>query len=620
MILFIFNYFNLHYFCLIQQLILLKIKEHNTNPKTSIAVIPFVNISNDKNNEYFSDGITEEIINALTTIKELKVIARTSSFAYKGKNIDVREIGKQLNVSSILEGSIRKSTNKIRITAQLIETQSGTHYWSKNFDRELVDIFELQDEISLLIANEIRNNFGYFEIQEHLVNNTTKKVEAYELYLKGRYHQLQWTPEALNLAIKCYNKAISLDSNYAKAYYANVQCYELLCTWGYMSKKDGTEKALLHLIKAKEIDNHLPEYPLTYVNKCFWRDWDFSSTYQYIKDVLAINPNHVDALDTMVKLFMAHGYFDEAIFYGKKLLEIDPLSANNQYIFANIYYYKGDFDITLHHITKAINLRPDFDLAYHKKAVCLIALNKKELLKNEFQSNPAWEKIQLLNEVVNENRNSLPKEVLSKFLSNHLDREQLTLFELFILANTEYTNDAFELLKEFVIQKRGQILNYKQEPLLKPLRKFKDFYSLHVSNFSMDKIIEKQKTTDTTKALLLEEELKELENKLTTYFNEEKPYLDASLSLNTVAEILEISTNKTSFLINEVIGMNFNEYMNSFRLKHFKKIALLTENKNITLLGLAFESGFNSKTVFNNFFKKHENTTPSIWLKANKKV
>lgn len=598
---------------------MLEIKEHNTNPRTSIAVIPFVNMSNDEDNEYFSDGITEEIINALTTIKELKVIARTSSFTYKGKNIDVREIGKQLNVTSILEGSIRKSANKIRITAQLIETQSGTHYWSKNFDRELTDIFELQDEISLLIANEIRNNFGFFEIQEHLVNNSTKKIEAYEQFLKGRFNQLQWTPDALKKAIQFYNEATFLDANYAKAYYGNVQCYELLTTWGYMSKEEGTEKTLLNLMKAKEIDTHLPEYPMSYVNKCFWREWDFTSTYNYIKDVLAINPNHVDALDTMVKLFMAHGYFNEAIFYGKKLLEIDPLSANNQYIFGNIYYYKGDFDITLHHITKAIQLRPDFDLAYHKKAVCLIALNKKEQLENEFQSNPLWEKIQLLNEAVNENRSSLDKEVLSNFLSNHLKRDQLTLFELFILANTEYTKEAFELLKEFVAQKRGQIVNYKQEPLLKPLRKFNDFYNLHISNFSIDKIVDNHKTTETAKPLLLDDEQKELQNKLATYFNEEKPYLDVSLSLSTISEILEISTNKASFLINEVIGMNFNEYVNSYRLRHFKNIALLPENDNITLLGLAFESGFNSKTVFNTFFKKHENTTPSTWLKMNKK-
>ena len=584
----------------------------------SIAVLPFVNMSNDIDNEYFCDGITEEIINALTKINPLKVIARTSSFAFKGKDIDIRKIGEQLNVNTILEGSIKKSKDKVRITAQLIDVKDGSHYWSKRFDRELIDIFDLEDEISLSIADEIRNNFGHFEVKDHLIEQPTNNIDAYQLFLKGRFHQLQWTPDALKKAIQFYNEAISLDINYAKAYYSNVQCYELLITWGYMGKEEGTEKAFLNLMKAKEIDTKLPEHPMCYVSKCFWREWDFKFTYYYLNDVLAINPNHTDALDVMVKLFMSHGHFNKAVFYGKKLLEIDPLSANNQYIFANIHYYKGDFDIALHHITKAIQLRPDFDLAYHKKAVCIIALNNRKQLENEFQSNPLWEKIQLLNEAVNENRKSLSKEVLSSYLSNHLKRDQLTLFELFILANTNYTKEAYELLKQFVAQKRGQILNYKQEPLLKPLRAFNDFYKLHISNFSINEIVDTQKTAETSKPLLLEEEQKELQTKLTVYFNEEKPYLDASLSLNTIAKKLEISTNKVSFLINEFIGMNFNQYVNSYRLNHFKTIALDLRNSHLTILGLAYDSGFNSKTVFNSCFKKYENTTPSIWLKENK--
>ena len=130
----------------------------------SIAVLPFVNMSADPDNEYFSDGITEEIINALTTIQGLKVIARTSSFAFKGKNIDVRTIGNQLGVTTVLEGSVRKVSNRVRITAQLISTDDGSHIWSKNFDREMKDIFGLKAEISLLIADQIRENFGYLEI------------------------------------------------------------------------------------------------------------------------------------------------------------------------------------------------------------------------------------------------------------------------------------------------------------------------------------------------------------------------------------------------------------------------------------------------------------------------
>ncbi|MCB0669824.1 MAG: AraC family transcriptional regulator, partial [Saprospiraceae bacterium] len=148
-------------------------------------------MSADPDNEYFSDGITEEIINALTTIRGLKVIARTSSFAFKNRNIDVRTIGNQLGVTMVLEGSVRKAKNRVRITAQLVSTSDGSHFWSRNFDRDLEDIFSLQDEVSLLIADQIRENFGHFEIQDHLVEAPTKNMEAYQLYLKGRYHQLK---------------------------------------------------------------------------------------------------------------------------------------------------------------------------------------------------------------------------------------------------------------------------------------------------------------------------------------------------------------------------------------------------------------------------------------------
>ena len=165
----------------------------------SIAVLPFVNMSANPDNEYFSDGITEEIINALTTIQGLKVIARTSSFAFKGKNVDIRAIGNQLGVNTILEGSVRKVKSRVRITAQLINTKDGTHFWSKNFDRELTDIFALQDEISLLIADKIRENFGHMDIQDHLVPTKAVNIESYELYLKGRYFFFKWNLVLLHL-------------------------------------------------------------------------------------------------------------------------------------------------------------------------------------------------------------------------------------------------------------------------------------------------------------------------------------------------------------------------------------------------------------------------------------
>ena len=175
----------------------------------SIAVLPFVNMSSDPENEYFSDGVTEEIINALTGIRELKVTARTSSFAFKNRQVDVRHVGNQLGVSTVLEGSIRKIKDRVRISSQLIRTDDGFHIWSEKYDRELVDIFELQDEISLEIAEQIRENFGHLEIKERLVDAPTDNIEAYNLYLKARYNHLRWDAEGIENGMKYYDQCIS---------------------------------------------------------------------------------------------------------------------------------------------------------------------------------------------------------------------------------------------------------------------------------------------------------------------------------------------------------------------------------------------------------------------------
>ncbi|WBX71073.1 helix-turn-helix domain-containing protein [Tenacibaculum retecalamus] len=584
----------------------------------SIAVLPFVNMSNDIDNEYFSDGVTEEIINALTKIEGLKVIARTSSFSFKGKNIDVRKVGKQLNVATLLEGSIRKSNNKVRITAQLIDAKVGTHYWSKNFDRELLDIFQLQDEISLLIANEVRNNFGHFEIQDHLVTKTTNSIKAYEFYLKGRFHQLQWTPNSLLIAIENYNKAIATDANYAKAYYANLQCYGLLAMWGYMPQNEAMEFAISNFLKAKELDTQLPEYPLSFVGRAFWGEWDFKIAYEYIHKVLAINPNHIDGLEAMVELFIANGFFDEALIYAKKLLEVDPLSANNLYTLAHIYYYKKQYKKALEIIKQAIQIKSNLELANHLYIFCLIWLNRKQEFNEAVNNQELSELLKILYGVINEVNFAIPDHLINDLINPKDDHKLLSPLELFILANSKnYQEKAFALLEKYINQKRGQLINYRQEPLLETLQEFPDFKNLHQSNlfYSDIKLTTKEKIKD--KSIIAKGEQENFKVKLKNYFSKDKPYLNPQLTLHLLAEEIEIHPNKLSFLINEIMGINFNEFTNHYRLNYFKTLALNPKMKHITILGLAYDSGFNSKSVFNTYFKKTEGLTPSQWVKSN---
>ena len=202
----------------------------------SIAVLPLENLSSDPENEYFSDGMTEEIINALSKIEGLKVTARTSSFVFKEVKKDVRHIGNDLGVSLVLEGSVRKSGNNVRITTQLIRTDNGFHLWSENFDRKLNDIFALQDEISLLVADRIRENFGHFQIDDSLVSAPTSNIQAYEFFLQGRFFFFTWNLPDIEKAITYFQQSIQLDPKFDKPYFGISFCYSLLGSWKYMSK------------------------------------------------------------------------------------------------------------------------------------------------------------------------------------------------------------------------------------------------------------------------------------------------------------------------------------------------------------------------------------------------
>lgn len=588
----------------------------DNNTDKSIAVLPFVNMSSDPENEFFSDGITEEIINALTSINGLKVIARTSSFSFKNNNTDIREIGSMLGVTNILEGSVRKSSNRVRITAQLINTHDGTHYWSKNFDRELNDIFELQDEISLLIADQIRENFGHFDIQEHLIEAPTKNIDAYELFLKGHYFQLKWDPQSIGQAIELYELSVKKDPSFVRSYYGLVQSYGLMAAWGYLPQEKGFEKAINNFMIAQDLDKTLPDYGMSFVGRTFWMEWDFQITYEQLKKTLSDHPHYTNALEAMAELFIAHGLFDKAIEYIDIALAVDPLSANHFYTLGHIYYYQKDYTKAYELIKKALVVNPNFTLALELKALCLIWLNQKE----EFEKLIADDvnkkiKIMLFN-VINDNM-PIATETVEEWKNAADDQKQMVTYELYILANSRHKQAAFELLMKYIEQKRGQIINFRVDPLLQSLYEIQNLNELYASNLKIEEIHSAKTSLQTKENTKIDKELLNTHyQNLLEYIIKEQPHLDAQLSLNDLASLVNMHPNKLSYLINEQSDKNFNEFINYYRLEHFKEIALDKANQHLTILGLAYESGFNSKTVFNTFFKKTEGTTPSSWLKS----
>lgn len=587
----------------------------------SIAVLPFVNMSADPENEYFSDGITEEIINALTTVKGLKVIARTSSFAFKNKNIDVRTIGEQLGVSTVLEGSVRKANNRVRITAQLISTNDGTHFWSKNFDRDLEDIFAVQDEISLQIADQIRENFGHLNIQEHLIEAPTQNMEAYDLYLKGRYQHLMWDGPGIANAIALYEQCVAIDPTFALPYFGLAYCYAMAGSWG--NDKDLLQLSEENLRKGFKL--HKQSY-VGYFSKAtlsFWGHWDFINGHKYFQKAIELNPSYTEAEEGLCELYTAVGYFEKALWHTDNILKINPLSPNHYFTKANIHYLNGDYPKALECIETSLSINPDFTHPIALKQLCLILSKDYEKLDNFLSQNPLGERpeeCRVLYKLVH------PEEKIDVDISrvSLMIKEDfggaLFPWQLFLLVHLEKHEMALDYLEENIGMRTGQIINFMNIPLLKPLHAYQRFQDLQQAAFREELLPtdpEKQLRIDPPKALMSAAEIDMVLEIFEKGMKEEKWFLNPSLSLRSLAENVHISSNKLSWLLNERVGQNFNEYINSFRVEDFKKKALNPANSHLTLLALAYESGFNSKSVFNTYFKKMEGMTPKAWLKSN---
>ena len=356
----------------------------------SIAVLPFVNMSADPENEYFSDGITEEIINALTTVKGLKVIARTSLFAFKNKNIDVRTIGDQFGVSIVLEGSVRKAKNRVRITAQLISTNDGTHFWSKNFDRDLEDIFVLQDEISLRIADQIRENFGHLDIQEHLIEAPTQNIEAYNLYLKGRYQHLMWDGQGIANAIEHYEECVAIDSSFTLPYFGLAYCYAMAGSWG--NNKDLLQLSEEYLNKGFHLSKQSYIGYFSKATLSFWGQWDFINGHDFFQKAIELNPSYTEAEEGLCELYTAVGFFEKALWHADNILKINPLSPNHYFTKANIHYLNEDYTKALECIETSLSINPDFTHPIALKQLCLILLKDYEKLNDLLSQTPLAER------------------------------------------------------------------------------------------------------------------------------------------------------------------------------------------------------------------------------------
>jgi serine/threonine protein kinase/Flp pilus assembly protein TadD len=350
----------------------------------SIAVLPFTNMSANPEQEYFCDGMAEEIINSLTKIKDLRVVARTSAFSFKGKNLDIREIGKQLNVGKVLEGSVRIAGNRIRITAQLINVADGYHLWSDRYDRELEDVFAIQDDVTMAIVDNLKLKLVSQE-KAAVLKRDTDNVEAYNLYLKGSHYFRMYGGTGFDEAIDCYQQALRKDPAYSMAYYGLSEIYVSMTYWGNVPPKEAIPKAKAYAKKALEIDNTNAEAHgiLGFIHTM--HDWDWKAAEQKIKQALDFSPN--SAINRMYYSWLLSNLekHEEAIVEAMRAQVLDPISSLINAFVGLTFFFPGQFDRAVEELQKVTKMNPDSYLAHYHLGMVYSAQSNMEGATAEYE-------------------------------------------------------------------------------------------------------------------------------------------------------------------------------------------------------------------------------------------
>jgi serine/threonine protein kinase/Tfp pilus assembly protein PilF len=336
----------------------------------SIAVLPFANLSPDPENEYISDGLADELISALMKLEMLRVVARTSSFQFKGKSLDIREIGEKLNVRHVVEGTVRRAGNRLRITAQLINVADGYQMWSERFDREMEDIFAVQDEI----AGAIVENLKVKLVGEAapLIRRHTRNLEAYNLYLKGRFYWMKRHRQGIQKAVECFQAALKADPNYALAYSGLADYFGTVSFYGAVPPADIEPKAQAMARKALELDPSLPEAHMAWANYKMMFTWDWAEAEEAFKRALELDPNLTMAHAYYGFLLTFMGAYERAAAASRKAVELEPLSPAVHAAAAYTEYIAGQYDASMQHSAVAMEVDAEFVAAQWPLGLCYL--------------------------------------------------------------------------------------------------------------------------------------------------------------------------------------------------------------------------------------------------------
>jgi len=336
---------------------------NNKDDKKSIAVLPFRNMSEKVENEYFSDGITEDIIAHLSKLKNLKVVSRTSIMQYKNTDKNLTEIGDELNVSTILEGSVRRDNQRIRIVAQLIDAEEDEHLWTETYDEQLTEIFDIQSSVAEKIATSLKTTISSTD-RQLFDTKVTKNLLAYDLYLKGRYHWNKRMPDELKKGIEYFEKALKIDPDFAHAYSGLADSYMILGNYSILPPEEAFPKAKMAAQSALQLNNMLAEAHTSLALAQMHYDWNWQNAEMGFKKAIELDPGYAMAYSLYASYLTILKRSDEAKIFRDKARELDPVNTAILLDEGLELYFEKDYDRTIDHCQKLLKMDPFLILAY----------------------------------------------------------------------------------------------------------------------------------------------------------------------------------------------------------------------------------------------------------------
>jgi len=431
----------------------------------SIAVLPFVDMSAGKDQEYFSDGLSEELLNLLAKIPELKVIGRTSSFSFKGKNEDLRSIAQKLGVAHLLEGSVRKDGNKIRVTVQLIKADDGSHLWSETYDRDLEGLFKLQDEIAGAVVKQLK-----LKLLAISLTTVSSNIEVYNLILQGNYFYDKLDKENVAKAIDFYNQALIIDSNDARAWGKLANAISRQSWQNYIDQNPGYEKARHAALKAISLDNTLAVGYLELADIKLYHDFDWKGAEETYQKALSLEPQNAEIIVGNGSLNEAIGSWKEAGKFYKQAIDLDPLKPIYYLGRGNNQTAVGQINEAILSFKKALEVDPRFQRAHLYQGINYLLLGKPDLALKEMQleNNELFKTFGLALAYHALGRKQEADETLKEFKDKYQNNWSYLLAQLHAFRGEK--DLAFTWLETAYNKKDSWLFWLKGDPLLKNLR------------------------------------------------------------------------------------------------------------------------------------------------------